>query len=84
MSAEICVGDRVRLKELPDWLIHDLPESEQFEMRTFVGRESIVTSIDLAGYFWIGFGESSESSDTAFYSGHSFCVPRECLSKATA
>jgi hypothetical protein len=84
MSVDICVGDHVRLLGLPDWLIHDLPESEQLEMRAFVGRQAVVTSIDVAGYFWIGFGEITESSDIAYYSGHSFCVPRECLSKVSS
>lgn len=79
MAREIRVGDRVKLLALPDWLTHDLPESEQAEMRTFIGRCTVVSEIDAHGYFWLGFGSSNEVGDSAYYSGHSFCVPREFI-----
>lgn len=79
MATEIQVGDQVRLLGLPDWLTHDLPESEQTEMLTFVGQSAVVHEIDDYGYFWLGFGSTFDVGSTAHYSGHSFGVPREFI-----
>ena len=79
MTVEIRVGDRVKLLGLPDWLTHDLPASEQQEMRAFVGLSAVVSEVDRHGYFWLGFGSTTEAVDCAHYSGHSFCVPREFI-----
>jgi hypothetical protein len=81
MTCDIRVGDRVKLLDLPDWLIHDLPESEQVEMRAFIGQCAVVSEIDAYGYFWLGFGCTVEVGDVAYYSGHSFCVPREFIER---
>jgi hypothetical protein len=79
MGRDIRVGDCVKLLGLPDWLIHDLPPSEQVEMRQFVGQTGVVSQIDEYGYFWLGFGSTHEAGESAYYSGHSFGVPREFL-----
>ncbi|MBT2336532.1 hypothetical protein J7E49_21795 [Variovorax paradoxus] len=79
MSDDILIGNHVRLISLPEWLTHDLPIDEQVEMRTFIGQIAIVREIDSHGYIWIGFGTTSEDSDDARYSGHSFGVPLECI-----
>lgn len=79
MASDILVGSRVKLLGLPDWLIHDLPESEQVEMWAFVGQSAVVSEIDSHGYFWLGFGSTSDVGDSAHYSGHCFCVPREFI-----
>ena len=79
MTTNIRVGTRVRLLGLPDWLTHDLPESEQDEMRGFIGQAAIVSEIDAHGYYWIGFGGTTDAEDGASYSGHSFGVPVEFL-----
>ena len=79
MGIEIDIGDVVRLLSIPQWLIRDLPEDEQRDMIAFVGSTAVVTEIDDHGYYWIGFGKTIEITDSAHYSGHSFCVPRECL-----
>lgn len=79
MTADIRVGDRVRLLGLPDWLTHDLPASEQEEMRSFIGQTGVVGEVDSHGYFWLGFGSTTEEGDSARYSGHSFGVPREFI-----
>lgn len=79
---KINIGDRVRLLGLPDWLIHDLPESEQNEMRSFIGRSTMVRGIDSYGYFWLEFSLGiviDEKNDAACCSGHSFCVPQEFI-----
>lgn len=79
MSDETLIGKPVRLISLPDWLTHDLPVSEQLEMRACIGRVAIVQKVDSYGYLWIGFGTTTEHDDGASYSGHSFGVPRECI-----
>jgi hypothetical protein len=82
MTLDIGVGDRVLLLGLPDWLTHDLPESEQEEMRAFVGQSAVVSEVDSHGYYWLGFGSTTEAGDSAHYSGHSFGVPREFIDPA--
>ncbi|MFC4161511.1 hypothetical protein [Chitinimonas lacunae] len=81
MNNDIQIGDRVTLLGLPDWLLHDLPKSEQLELRGFIGHTTVVVDIDLCGYFWLGFAESRETADSLRYSGPSFCVPRESISR---
>lgn len=76
------VGDRVKLIGVPDWLIQDLPEDEKQEIIAFIGRVGLIEEIDRAGYYWLGFGSVIEEADTAYYSGHSFCVPSEYLEVA--
>lgn len=76
---DVRVGDSVKLLGLPDWLIHDLPQSEQAEMLNFVGKSAVVSQIDEHGYCWLGFGATTEAGDSAQYSGHSFCVPPDFL-----
>lgn len=79
MDVKISVGDCVKLISLPDWLVHDLPDDEKIELRACIGRLTTVEDIDAYGYYWVGFGSTIEDGDTAYYSGHSFCVPPECL-----
>ena len=79
MIQNIRVGDRVKLLSLPDWLTNDLPTSEQTEMRALVGQVTVVSEIDSYGYFWLGFGGTTEVDEDARYSGHSFGVPRESI-----
>jgi hypothetical protein len=73
------VGERVKLLEMPDWLINDLPADEQAEMKRFVGLVTEITVIKPDGYFWLEFGEILEVGDTAYCSGHSFCVNAESI-----
>lgn len=77
--AVIFPGDRVKFLGIPEWLIHDLPGSEQLEMLGFVGSSAIVEKIDAYGYFWIGFGCTKDVEDSAEYSGHSFAITREYI-----
>jgi hypothetical protein len=79
VSHAIKVGDRVILTGVPGWLVHDLPEEEKEEILTCLGKAAIITEIDKFGYYWLGFGNTVEDEDVAFYSGHSFCVPGEYL-----
>jgi hypothetical protein len=79
MPVDIRVGDHVRLLGLPDWLTNDLPESEQEELRAFIGQSAVVSDIDSHGYFWLGFGGTTQVEDATRYSGHSFCIPREFI-----
>ena len=79
MAGELRVGDRVKLLDLPDWLIHDLPDSEQHEMLAFVGQVAEITEIDPWGYHWLGFGRTIEVGNEAHHTGHSFCVTPDFL-----
>ncbi len=84
MADDINVGDCVTLLGLPHWLTHDLPEDEQLEMQSFIGRSTPVEKIDAYGYYWLGFGSTVEAGDSACYSGHSFCVTREFIELSPA
>lgn len=80
MGSEFFVGQKVTLVKVPDWLLNDLPKDEQNEIRAFVGSVTTITEIDKFGYLWVGFGVTKEDEDeTARYSGHSFCVSKDCL-----
>lgn len=81
MNTDISIGDRVKLLGVPDWLVHDLPADEKAEILGCVGKVAVISEIDSHGYFWIGFGSTSEDADGADYAGHSFCVSREYLQK---
>lgn len=76
---EIKIGDLVELIGLPEWLLADLPEDEQKELRGFIGEITSVTDIDSHGYFWLGFGNTKIESGISHCSGHSFCVTREFI-----
>ena len=79
MKNELKAGAKVRLIQIPDWLIHDLPKSEQEEMLSFIGQVGVVQDIDAYGYFWLGFGLIAGAADSSSFSGHSFAVPQDCL-----
>lgn len=79
MKSELKAGSKVRLTRIPDWLIHDLPKSEQEEMLSFIGQVGIVQDIDGYGYFWLGFGQITQAADGSYFSGHSFAVSQGCL-----
>jgi hypothetical protein len=83
VGTKIQVGDKVKLIGLPGWLLHDLPASEQQELRECVGKTTVVTEIDAYGYYWLGFGTTVEGEHGAFYNGHSFGVPREFIELET-
>ena len=82
MSNDFNIGDRIRLLQLPEWLLHDLPADEQVELRSYVGQVAVVQEIDKFGYVWIGFGATKEHEGGACFAGHSFGVPKECLDAA--
>lgn len=79
MKREICVGDSVILTAVPDWLIGDLPKHEQLEILACIGKEFVVQEIDSHGYYWVGFGATADIEEYSQFSGHSFCVPVECI-----
>lgn len=79
---KLSIGDRVKLISVPEWLTHDLPENDQAEIVDCIGKTALIEDIDKAGYYWIGFGRTVDKGKSAYYSGHSFCVPSECLERA--
>jgi len=44
-------GEAVKILEIPDWLVHDLPEQEVAAVQACTGTEMIVNEIDSYGYF---------------------------------
>ncbi|MCL2022417.1 MAG: hypothetical protein FWG81_10230 [Betaproteobacteria bacterium] len=82
MNQDIEVGDKVKLIGIPDWLIHDLPPDEQSEILACIGSVFTIERVDDYGYFWVGFGYTTEDKENAYYTGHSFCVTKEYLQPA--
>lgn len=77
MTNPLRPGMQVKLLGIPDWLLKDLPKSEQVEIISFIGGLAIIQEIDKYGYVWIGFGSLADVGDAMNYSGHSFAVPPE-------
>lgn len=80
-GALLQAGDAVQVLSIPDWLIHDLPEDEQADILRCVGQTLCIQRIDQYGYAWLGSGHTEELGEDAVYTGHSFAVPGECVSK---
>jgi hypothetical protein len=78
---QILIGDEVKLIGIPDWLVHDLPKDEGIAIVACIGKTAKVESIDNYGYYWIGFGCTTETTNGSEYEGHSFGVPLEFLEK---
>lgn len=72
-------GDLVEVLSVPQWVTSDLPASEQKEVLSCIGQSLVVEEVDAFGYAWIGFGRTSDLGASSVYSGHSFCVPPDCL-----
>lgn len=77
--ADLHIGDEVILLNVPAWLLKDLPEGEQKEILSFIGKVAQITEVDQYGYYWVGFGGTFTSDKEAIYSGHSFAVTADCL-----
>jgi hypothetical protein len=74
MSKELKEEDLVRFVSVPEWLLHDLPDEEQREIRSFLGGIAAISEIDCHGYY-----STEDAHGHTKYQGHSFCVPRDCL-----
>jgi hypothetical protein len=72
-------GETVRILEIPDWLVHDLPEQEAAAVRACAGSEMIVNEIDSYGYFWVRAITSESESE---YSAQSFAMEPSNVLKA--
>lgn len=73
------IGSLVRLVGVPNWLIHDLPEEEQRDILSFIGKTTFIDEIDEYGSIWIGFGYSTVTDEGTIYRGHSFIITPEFL-----
>ncbi len=51
---QIQVGALVRIPEMPEWLIHDLPKQDIENLRSVTGTVMPVVEIDPYGYVWFG------------------------------
>jgi hypothetical protein len=68
----VAVGSRVRLVQLPQSLLNDLPADEVAALRSMLGEVFEVTEIDAYGKPWIGKGWSDP--DKGEYKGHSLAL----------
>ena len=72
-------GTEALLLEMPESVVHDLPEDEKEEMRAHAGGTVVVERIENDGLVWVGFGSTEDDEDEAHYSGHSFSIEPTCL-----
>ena len=85
MNKQFRIGARVRLLGMPHWLIHDLPEEEQEDMRSFVGKTTTIQGIDAWGYYWVGFSLPPVIDDEGYRCcGHDFAITADFLEPADA
>jgi hypothetical protein len=49
---KVSVGDKIKFVEIPEWLVHDMPENEALAIRKCVGTEMLVYEVDAYGYLW--------------------------------
>jgi hypothetical protein len=59
-SARIQAGDRVRVNNIPDWLLRDLPEEDQERLKNLKGQMVTVLKFMLHGYLWLSFPDGTE------------------------
>jgi hypothetical protein len=59
-NAHILAGDRVRVINIPDWLLHDLPEKDQERLNNHKGTIVTVLKLMSHGYFWLSFSDDTE------------------------
>lgn len=59
-NAFIQVGDRVRVNNIPDWLLRDLPEEDQERLKTQKGKIVTVLTLMPHGYLWLSFADGTE------------------------
>jgi hypothetical protein len=79
----LSAGDFVEIKRIPDWLLKDLPDDEQKELRACVGMILEIEKIDEQdNYVWVGFGSTKDVGDASHYSGHSFVLEPSCVLKS--
>ena len=71
-GSPVAVGSRVRLVQLPQSLLNELPEDEVAALRSMLGEVFEVTEIDKYGKPWIGKGWSAP--DKGEYKGHSLAL----------
>lgn len=58
--AEIHAGDRVRIKNIPEWLLRDLPLEDQERLKAQKGAVVAVLELIPHGYIWLPFSNGYE------------------------
>ncbi len=67
-------GSQVRVTNIPDWLVRDLPPEEQNRITAQNGRIVKVLKLQPHGYLWLAFADGTEGfslqpSDVQLVSG---------------
>ncbi len=74
---QLNVGDKIRILEISDWLVQDLPENEARAIKNCSGKEMLIFEIDNYGYLWTKFIHIDNDVD---YVAQSFAIePRNVL-----
>lgn len=81
MATDLKVGDKAILVQIPEWLVHDLPEEDRQDILACKGKTCTIEEIDQYGYMWLGFSQPDISiPDEHEQSKHCwFCVSPDCL-----
>jgi hypothetical protein len=57
---DIQAGDRVRITNIPDWLLRDLPEEDQRRLEAQKGQTVTVLALMPHGHLWLSFADGTE------------------------
>lgn len=75
-------GDRVKLINVPKWLIQDLPKEDKAAITSCIGKFANIKEIDKFGYIWLDFNVTYEcrNQENLYIKGAPlFCVTKESL-----
>ncbi len=59
-NASIQAGERVRIVNIPDWLLSGLPAEDQARLRAQRGEIVTVLALMPHGYLWLAFSDGTE------------------------
>jgi len=70
-GSKLNVGDKIKIVEISEWLVHDLPENEILAIKKCVGTEMLIYEIDAYGYLWTKLISVDNADD---YQAQSFAL----------
>jgi len=59
-ASTINAGDRVRIINIPHWLLHDLPEEDQQRLKAHLGQVVTVLKLTPQGHLWLSHVDGTE------------------------
>jgi hypothetical protein len=73
----VSAGDTIRILEIPEWLVHDLPPNEAANIRACTDSLMKVEEIDEYGYFWVSL--TTKETDDEYECQHFVIEPNNVL-----